>query len=303
MRVFITGATGYIGSAVAEAFARAGHAVTGLVRSEAAARGLAAREVATVTGTMEAPESYRAAAQDAQVLVHCAAEMSERGPGLDMRTVEALLALAAEAGRPRLVVYTSGVWVLGDTGGAAADEASPLQAPAAVAHRVETERRVLGASTGTVRTLVVRPGCVYGGRGGLTAGWFASAVADGAARIVGDGGNRWSMVHVDDLARLYLLAAESPWGGEVFNATDRSRFTVRECAEAASRAAGAGGRIAAVTVAEAAGRLGGVSECLAMDQHVDSSKAVRMLGWQPRHGGFVDEVDRAFAAWCAVSGA
>ena len=302
MKVFITGATGYIGSAVAETFARAGHRVTGLVRSEAGARNLAAREVSAVAGSMEAPESYRRAAQEAQVLVHCAAEMSGRGAELDRTTVETLLAAAAEAGRPRLVVYTSGVWVLGDTGGEAADESAPLRAPAVVAHRVDTEGRVLGASTGAVRTLVLRPGCVYGGRGGLTGMWFASAAADGAARMVGDGGNRWSMVHVDDLARLYLLAAESPWGGEVFNATDRSRFTVRQCAEAASREAGAAGRVAAVPVEEAAAGLGGVAECLAMDQHVDSSKAVRLLGWQPRHAGFVDEVARAFAAWRAASG-
>jgi nucleoside-diphosphate-sugar epimerase len=94
---------------------------------------------------------------------------------------------------------------------------------------------------------------------------------------------------------------ESPWGGEVFNVTDRSRNTVRACAEAASRIAGGGDRVAAVPVDEAAGELGPTAEALAMSQHVDSSKAVRMLGWQPRHGGFVDGVRRCYAAWKALS--
>jgi nucleoside-diphosphate-sugar epimerase len=135
----------------------------------------------------------------------------------------------------------------------------------------------------------------------LTALWFSSAVKDGAARIVGEGGNRWSMVHRDDLARLYVLAAESGCRGEVFNASDRSRATVRECAEAASRAAGADGKVASTTVAEAVKKLGAWAECLALDQQVDAGKAGRLLGWQPTHAGFVEESERCFLAWKAAA--
>ncbi len=76
---------------------------------------------------------------------------------------------------------------------------------------------------------------------------------------------------------------------------------MRECAEAASRAAGAGGRIKRVSVDEAQRTLGPIAHGLVMNEHVDSSKATRLLGWQPRHGGFVDAADRYHAAWKAHS--
>jgi nucleoside-diphosphate-sugar epimerase len=171
-----------------------------------------------------------------------------------------------------------------------------------VAWRPEHEDHVLRADRGPLRTIVLRPGCVYGGRGGLTGAWFSSAAQNGAARVIGDGRGRWTMVHVADLARAYRLAVESAVRREVFNVSDRSRFSVLECAEAASRAAGAGGRVQTVPLDEATAQMGGFAEALAADQHVDSSKATRMLGWQPRHGGFVDGVERYYLAWKAWAG-
>lgn len=300
MKVFVTGATGYIGSAVSSTLARAGHEVFGLARSEAKGRALAAQEILPVRGDMAEPESFAAAAAGCQALVHCAAEESERFHALDRRTIDVLLRAVREAESPRMVVYTSGVWLYGDTGAGVADESSPLQPPAMVAPRADTERLVLAATGGDVRTIVMRPGCVYGGSGGLTGMWFASASNEGAARIVGQGDGAWTMVHVADLADAYLRVVESAFGGEVFNVTDRSRNSVRSCAEVASRVAGGGGRVRVVSEADAAKEMGAIAECLAMTQHVDSSKAARLLGWQPRHGGFVDGVPRYHAAWKAT---
>ncbi len=301
MNVFVTGATGYVGSAVAAAFARSGHEVYGLARSKEKAVRLAADEVRPVLGSLEDPSTYRAAADSCQVLVHCAAELSPRQWDLHGRTLDALLASVREAGRPRTLVVTSGVWVYGSTGASAADESSPLHPSLLVAPRPAFDAKVLAANDSPLRTLVIRPGCVYGGSGGLTASWFQSAEKEGAARVVGDGSNRWSMVHLADLADLYLRAAESAYGGEVFNATDRSRFTVLDCARAASVAAGAGGKVALLPAEEASRTMGApFVECLLLDQHVDSSKAVRLLGWQPRHGGFADGARRYFEAWRAT---
>jgi nucleoside-diphosphate-sugar epimerase len=301
MRVFVTGASGLIGSAVAQAFSRAGHEVHGLVRSDGAAHALAAAEIAPVPGAMERPDSYREIAHGCHVLVHCAAEWSARIWELDRLTLDTLLGAAGDAAAARLVIYTSGAWIYGNRGAELLDETSPVLPPATHGPRVEAERRVL-AGDGGVRGLVIRPGCVYGGAGSLTAAWFASAAEQGAARMVGDGRFRWAMVHREDLAELYLRAAESHLAGEIFNASDRSRFTVRECAEAASRAAGAGGAVTSVSVEEAARGLGPTAECLTYDQHLDSRKAVRLLGWQPRHGGFVDGVATYFASWRAAGG-
>jgi nucleoside-diphosphate-sugar epimerase len=297
MKVFITGATGYIGFNVAMAFRRAGHAVWGLTRSEEKARALARHEIRPVVGSMQAAERWQAAAADCTVLIHAAVDYQADPFALDRQAVEFLLSLARSGPQPKTLIYTSGVWVYGDTRGMLADEATPLNPPRMVARRPAIEQLVLGA--GDVRGIVIRPGCVYGYQGGLTGMWFGGAVQEKNLSAIGDGGNRWAMVHADDLAEAYLRAGESGLSGEVFNVTDRSRWSVADMLKAVAGAVGYGGRIQFVPVAEAAKSMGDFAECLALDQHADARKAVRLLGWQPKHGGFVDEVDACFMAWQA----
>jgi nucleoside-diphosphate-sugar epimerase len=110
------------------------------------------------------------------------------------------------------------------------------------------------------------------------------------------------MVHGDDLADAYVRAAESGLSGEAFNVTDRSRSPVRRMVTAAARAARFQGDIRYVPLEEARKAMGPFADALALDQHADSRKAVRLLGWQPRHGGFVDEVDTYYASWKASQG-
>ena len=300
MKIFVTGATGYIGGAVAEAFARRGHSVFGLARSREKARALEAREIVPVLGEMKKPDTYSEAASEAQVLIHCAAEYSADYESLDRLTVQTFLELAKKAKAPRTILYTSGVWLYGDTGSIAVDESEAFESSFLIPWRAQHEKKVLEASGATVRGLVVRPGCVYGGRGGLTGIWFGAADGGKGAPVIGEGQNRWAMIHVEDLADLYLRLAESNVSGELFNATDRSRFTVLEMAKAASIAAGRGGEIKRLTPQEGEAAFGAMAKGMALDQHVDSSKAVRLLGWNPRFGGFPEHADRFYAAWKAA---
>jgi nucleoside-diphosphate-sugar epimerase len=292
MRVFITGASGYVGRAVAEAFRRRGHRVAGLTRHADKAKGLAAREIEPVVGDMKDPTTYARAATASDVLIHCAAEYTAEYETLDRRTMEAFLALAAKGPRARQIIYTSGVWLYGASGPEPVDESHAAERAHLIPWRGEHEKKVLAAGG-----LVIRPGCVYGLSGGLTGIWFGGALEKGAAPIVGKGDNRWAMVHADDCGELYALAAESGVKGELFNATDRSRATVREMAEAASRAAGKGGAVTELSFADAEKAFGSMAHGLALDQHVDSSKAARRLCWTPRFGGFCDDAPRYFAAW------
>jgi nucleoside-diphosphate-sugar epimerase len=297
MRVFVTGATGYIGGAVAGALRRAGHDVRGLVRTAEKARQLRRHEIEPVIGDIARPGSYHEALDDCAVLVHTAADHAAGTVEPDRVAIDTLLASGARGAQPKTLIYTSGVWVYGDTGPRAADETTPVTPARKVDWRPAHERLVLNSPG--VRGVVVRPGCVYGLAGGLTGMWFESAEREGSASVVGSGANRWAMVHVHDLADAYVRLAVAGLGGEVFNVTDRSRATVGEMADAAARAAGHPDPVRLVPVEEAAVTMGELADCLALDQHVDARKAVQRLGWHPRHGGFLDGVETYYAAWKA----
>ena len=298
MKVFVTGATGYIGFNVAMAYRRAGHTVWGLTRSEEKGRILRRHEIRPVVGSMQKPEDWAEAAKNCSVLIHAAVDYQTDPFALDKQTVEFLLSLANQGPRPKTLIYTSGVWVYGSTGSVSAEETTPLNPPKLVARRPITEELVLKA--GDLRGLVIRPGCVYGYQGGLTGMWFAGAVKEKALTAVGDGSNRWAMVHADDLAEAYLRAGESGLSGELFNITDRSRWSVGEMLAAVARVTGYTGKITWTPASEAAKSMGDFAECLALDQHVDARKAVRLLGWQPRHGGFVDDAGTYYMSWQAA---
>lgn len=296
MRVFVSGATGYIGMNAALALRRAGHEVWGLVRSPEKAVKLTRHEIHPVVGAIEDPSSYLPSAERCNVLVHTADNKST-AEVTDRKAIESLLSLGSKGPQPKTFVYTSGVWVYGTTGNTAVDETSHLNPVKVKPWRPAHEEMVLSAVN--VRGIVIRPGTVFGRQGGLTGYWFDGPSQGKSPLVVGDANHRWTMIHVDDLANGYVKAVESGRSSEIFNFTDRSRYTVMEMATAAARAAGYKGPIDIMPLDKAQEKFGLFAECLALDQHVDSRKAVRMLSWQPRHVGFIDAVEIYYAAWKA----
>ena len=299
MRIFVTGATGYIGNAVSTALARAGHHVWGLTRSSDKTNLLARQEITPVVGTMTDPNPYRQILRESQVIIHCAAEYNQNFLGIDRQAAEEILNTIRNTQAPHLFLYTSGVWVYGNTGSGAVDEASPLNPPSSLSPRVETERFVLAQQSSTLCASVIRPGCVYGRRGGLTGFWFESAVNKGAVSIVGEGANRWAMIHVDDLAHLYSRVVESYAGGEVFNAVNRDRHTVVENAMAVGAAVGTRSQINHLSQDQAAEIFGPMTQGLLLNQYADASKAERLLNWRAKQPAFADNAPLYFAAWKA----
>src|SRR5580658_2837720 len=163
MEVFLTGATGYIGSAVAEALQKAGHKVTGLARTPEKAKLLEARGVNACLGDLLQPETVAAPARAAGGVIHSANTNDANAAQADAAIVGAILQTFEGTGKP--FVYTSGVWVLGSTGEKEADEQTPVNPTPLVAHRAAIEQEVLDSKSRGVRTIVIRPALVYG-RGG-----------------------------------------------------------------------------------------------------------------------------------------
>ncbi|HVH13646.1 MAG TPA: NAD-dependent epimerase/dehydratase family protein [Longimicrobium sp.] len=283
MRVFMTGATGYVGSAVAEALRAAGHDVVGLARSDEAARQLESAGHGVLRGSLRDTDVLARGAREADATIHAAATGGADQAEVDTAAVDVMLDALAGSGRP--FIYTSGVWVLGATGDRVADEDAPLDPTPLVAWRVEVERTVVKAASRGISSVVLRPGVVYGRGGGTPGGLVATGRKKGIVRYVGDGSQRWPLVHVDDLAELYVLALGAP-AGSVLNATGPS-VPAREIAEAAARATGA--HVESWPLEDARARLGAYADALALDQRVSAGRALA-LGWRPSRPSLLDEM-------------
>lgn len=281
MRIFLTGATGYVGSAVMEALLRSGHDVTALVRDPEKAERMSRRGVHPVIGELSKPASYTAAAEMADSIVHTALESSKRTQKVDRQAIDALLGAAvrrAAAGRPAAFVYTSGVWVLGDTQGRATEEA-PVNPTPLVAWRPDHERLVLEGGAGGVRTVVIRPGLVYGGARGIVGDLLKDA-ANGLVRVVGNGRNHWACIYDRDLADLYVRVATMDDASGVFHANDEADERVDDIVEAIANQAKMRPDVRHVPIEEARAKMGPYADALALDQIVRSPRA-RGLGWSP----------------------
>ncbi len=285
MKIFLTGATGYIGSAVAEALQAAGHAVAGLARSAEAEQTLKLRSITPLTGDLKSAKSLRSGVQSCDGVIHCGTTNDGHH---DADAVGGMIETLEGTHKP--FVYTSGVWVLGNTGDTPATEEAPVNPPYIVGWRPALESDVLAASSAGIRTIVVRPGVVYGRGMGLAGIFVQTANEKGAAYTIGDGHNRWSAVHVEDLADLYVRLIEHGAPG-LYHAVDGAPVRMREVAEAASFGAGAGGKTASWTPVEAGDRFGAaLVEALLLDQVVSGDKAKRELGWEPKAVPLVDDL-------------
>ena len=297
MRVFITGASGYVGHGVAKAFRAKGHTVYGLVRTEEDAHLLSLDEISPIMGDLEQPDSYSHVLEEVEVAVQCAFDYSsDKRVERDAKTIESILGVFSRSSLPRTLIYTSGVWVYGSQGYKMVDESMPVTPLEVIKWRPDHEGKVLKATTPLLRTVIMRPGHVYGGVGGLTNLLFTST-QNGAVSIVGEGNNRWPMVHIQDLAHAYVSAAEKELTNVIFNVVDDSTATLREIAEAIARAAKMEGKIKVLSNEEAEKQFGSIIQGLQIDLTVNNSRIKRLLGWQIHHAPFIYDAEIYFNAW------
>ncbi|MBI1799393.1 MAG: NAD-dependent epimerase/dehydratase family protein [Candidatus Eisenbacteria bacterium] len=299
LRVFVTGATGYLGSAVAIRLARAGCDVYGLTRNVERGAALAGAGVRPVFGSLDDPASFLATLKNCDAAVHAAFDAS--GPAAHDQLALEAFRVSAQDGRLRRLLYTSGVWVHGPSNGRIFDETSPLAPLDLVRWRAAHEDIALDLKEHDVLAVVLRPGTLYGESRGILGALFAEAREKRTVTCPGDGTQHWALVHRDDVADAYARALEQAKGGERWLLADGARQTARDIAQAIARVTGAEVRLwARENVIE---KLGGYGEALLNDLQVSSARARRELGWVPQHPSFVDEADALYREWQARRGA
>ena len=304
MRVFVLGAGGYLGGAIAARLATAGHEVHGLVRSDLGAAALAAWGIRPVPGDIQQHAGYAAALRNADIVVHAAAAPGSEAAVVDRAALEAVREGVTD-GRVRRVLYTSGVWVYGDTHGIVVDENTPLTEPLPLVNwRVAHEEAALALAPRGASVTVFQPSIVYGGTRGILGSLFASAHQRKTVTWPGSGDQSWGLVHLEDLAEAYRIAAERPDSGQShprsarFILNDGSEQTAREIAEAVADATGVTAQ--SWPREDVLAKLGPYGEALLASQRVTAAKARRELGWVPQHVSFATEVAGLYREWLAA---
>jgi nucleoside-diphosphate-sugar epimerase len=234
-----------------------------------------------VLGDLADPASYRDVAEAHDAYVHTAHDRSARGPQIDRQTLDTLTELARKprtGGGVRLLVYTSAAWVLGRSLDPADETATASPTPL-VSWRLAAEAFVLGQAGPTLRTLVVRPGIVYGGQRGIVADLLRDA-GNGLIRVIGDGQNHWPLVYDRDLGELYARLLAHADAAGLFHATDEGDERVNDIVEAIAAHAPVRPDVRHMPIEEARAKLGPYADALVLDQLVRSPRA-RALGWTP----------------------
>lgn len=297
MRVFLTGATGYVGSAILDTLLRSGHQVTALIRDPEKAETVAARGVQTVLGELANPAGYHAHAETCDGIIHAAMESSRRAGEVDRLATEALLAAARKRGsgpveRTPFFLYTSTSWVIGKAIRPASEKVVPKPTPLA-AWRPSHEKLVLEAgAAGGIRTAVVRPGMVYGRSRGPIAEMVKEA-KNGLIRVVGTGQQHWACVYDKDLADLYVRLAVADDASGIFHANDEADEKLEDIVGAIAGHPAMRPDVRLVSLEEARTTMGLYADALALDQRVRSPRA-KALGWSPSLRSVAGSIARLF---------
>ncbi len=288
MRVFVTGATGFIGSAIVEELINAGHQVLGLARSDAAAKSLFAAGAEVHRGSLEDVESLRSGAAAADGVIHTAFihDFSNYGPAAeaDKRAIEALGEALVGSDRP--LIITSGSLLAQRRGPLATEE----DAPNPNFPRKSEEAALALAARGVLASVLRLPPSVHGnGDHGFVPRLISIAREKGVSAFIGDGLNRWPAVHRLDAAHLYRLVLEKSSVGARYHGVADEAVPAREIAEAIGR--GLNVPVVSKSSEEAADHFGWIARFFGIDGPASSAQTQERTGWRPVQPGLIVDLN------------
>jgi nucleoside-diphosphate-sugar epimerase len=303
MRVFVTGASGWIGSAVVPELIGAGHQVTGLARSDASAAALTSAGAQVVRGTLDDLDTLRAAAAASDGVIHLAFKHDIAFTGdfqgaaqADRGAIETFGEALAGSGRP--FVIASGL--LGLAPGRVSTERDDGHAPgtpaadpgSGPAMRLANAEMTLSFASRGVRSSVLRlPPTVHGqGDNGFMTALIGMARGRGLAGYLGDGSNRWPAVHRLDAAQLFRLAVEQAPAGSVLHAVGDEGVPIRDIAEVIGRHLGV--PVSSIPAEQAGEQFGFLAGFIGLDSPASSALTRELLDWHPTHPGLIEDLDK-----------
>lgn len=291
MRVFVTGATGFVGTAVLQELTEAGHQVLGLARSEESAKALTAAGAQVHRGSLDDLESLRSGAVAADGVIHTAFihDFNNYGPAAeaDRRAIEILGVALAGSDRPLIV--TSGTLLAQARGPLATEEdAHDPNFP-----RKSEEVALALAARGVHASVLRLPPSVHGkGDHGFVPRLIALAREKGTSAFIADGLNRWPAVHRVDAAHLYRLALEKNSAGAIYHSVGDEGVATREIAEVIGRHLKV--PVVSKSPVEAADHFGWIAHFFGIDGPASSARTRELLGWLPRQPGLIADLDQPY---------
>ncbi|HVB85491.1 MAG TPA: SDR family oxidoreductase [Candidatus Dormibacteraeota bacterium] len=291
MRVFVTGATGFIGSAVVQELIGAGHQVLGLARSDEGAKSLADAGAQVQRGDLKDLDSLRSGAAVSDGVIHLAFihdfSKFQENCEIDRCAIEALGAELAGSDRPLIV--TSGTGMAGHMPGRLATEEDEPYTGSGAVPRVASELAASSMAGRGVRVSVVRLPQVHNPeKQGLVTYAITVAREKGVSAYVGDGANRWPAVHRLDAAHLYRLVLEKGTAGARYHGVAEEGVPMREIAEAIGRRVGV--PVVSMSAEKAAKHFGWLAPFAAMDNVASSERTRKLLGWEPKGPSLIADI-------------